>query len=62
MSSKISAGSYDLNKWLYGGYDSDIITTLYGPGGSGKTTAVLDWLLTQSRSALEDDEVPLWTL
>jgi DNA repair protein RadB len=35
--SKISAGSYDLNKFLYGGYETDIITTLYGPGGSGKS-------------------------
>lgn len=35
--SKVSAGSYDLNKWLYGGYESDIITTIYGPAGSGKT-------------------------
>jgi DNA repair protein RadB len=34
---KISAGSYDLNKFLAGGYESDIITTIYGPGGSGKT-------------------------
>jgi DNA repair protein RadB len=34
---KISAGSYDLNKFLYGGYEKDIITTIYGPGGSGKT-------------------------
>lgn len=34
---KISAGSYDLNKFLFGGYETDIITTLYGPGGSGKS-------------------------
>lgn len=34
---KISAGSYDLNKWLYGGYESDVITTLYGAPGCGKT-------------------------
>ncbi len=34
---KISAGSYDLNKWLFGGYERDIITTIYGPAGSGKT-------------------------
>lgn len=34
---KISAGSYDLNKFLYGGYDKDIITTIYGNAGSGKT-------------------------
>ncbi len=37
VESKISAGSYDLNKFLFGGYETDIITTLYGPGGSGKT-------------------------
>jgi DNA repair protein RadB len=34
---RISAGSYDLNKFLFGGYECDIITTIYGPGGSGKT-------------------------
>jgi DNA repair protein RadB len=34
---KISAGSYDLNKFLFGGYDKEIITTIYGPAGSGKT-------------------------
>ncbi|MFH1500865.1 MAG: DNA repair and recombination protein RadB [archaeon] len=34
---RISAGSYDLNKWLFGGYEQDIITTIYGPAGSGKT-------------------------
>ncbi len=37
VDSKISAGSYDINKFLFGGYETDIITTLYGPGGSGKT-------------------------
>ncbi|MBU4308174.1 MAG: DNA repair and recombination protein RadB [Nanoarchaeota archaeon] len=34
---KISAGSYDLNKWLFGGYENDIITMLAGPPGCGKT-------------------------
>ena len=34
---KISTGSYDLNKWLYGGYEKDIITMIAGPPGSGKT-------------------------
>lgn len=34
---KISAGSYDLNKWLHGGYESEVITTIYGSAGSGKT-------------------------
>jgi DNA repair protein RadB len=35
--SRISAGAYDLNKFLSGGYETDIITTLYGGGGSGKS-------------------------
>ncbi|MFA5060822.1 MAG: DNA repair and recombination protein RadB [Candidatus Pacearchaeota archaeon] len=34
---RISSGSYDLNKFLYGGFETDIITTFYGPGGSGKS-------------------------
>ena len=34
---KISTGSLDLNKFLSSGYETDIITTLYGPGGSGKS-------------------------
>jgi DNA repair protein RadB len=34
---KISTGSYDLNKWLFGGYEKDIITMLAGPPGCGKT-------------------------
>ena len=35
--SKVSSGSYDLNKWLYGGYEKDVITMIAGPAGSGKT-------------------------
>jgi len=38
---KISAGSFDLNKWLYGGYESGVITMIAGPPGSGKTNFVL---------------------
>ena len=34
---KISTGSYDFNKWLYGGYEKDVITMIAGPAGSGKT-------------------------
>lgn len=34
---KISTGSYDLNSWLYGGYEKDIITVIYGSPGTGKT-------------------------
>ncbi len=38
---KISAGSFDLNKWLYGGYEKGIITMIAGPPGSGKTNFVI---------------------
>jgi DNA repair protein RadB len=38
---KISTGSFDLNKWLYGGYEEDVITMIAGPPGSGKTNFVL---------------------
>lgn len=34
---KISTGSYDFNKWLWGGYEKDIITMVAGPPASGKT-------------------------
>jgi len=46
---KISAGSYDLNKWLQGGYDMDIITTLYGGPGSGKTNFCLLAAVSQAK-------------
>ena len=38
---KISAGSEILDKLLEGGYESDIISTVYGPAGSGKTLLCL---------------------
>jgi len=38
---KISSGNRDMDEWLDGGYESDIITTLYGPAGSGKTNLCL---------------------
>ena len=34
---KISTGSYDFNKWLYGGYEKGIITMIAGAPGCGKT-------------------------
>lgn len=46
---KISAGSYDLNKFLYGGYDKDIITTIYGPAGSGKTNLCVLVAVSQAK-------------
>jgi DNA repair protein RadB len=38
---KISTGSKVLDKLLDGGYETDVVTTLYGPAGSGKTTTCL---------------------
>ena len=46
---RISAGSYDLNKWLFGGYEKDIITTIYGPAGSGKTNFCLLAAVSQAK-------------
>jgi len=37
MVEKISTGSYDFNKWLYGGFEKDVISMIAGPPGSGKT-------------------------
>tara|TARA_Y100000034_G_scaffold60046_1_gene73003 strand:- start:39 stop:776 length:738 start_codon:yes stop_codon:yes gene_type:complete len=34
---KISTGSFDFNKWLFGGYEKEVITMIAGPPGSGKT-------------------------
>ena len=34
---KISTGSFDLNNWLEGGYEKEIITMIVGPAGAGKT-------------------------
>ncbi|HLF53973.1 MAG TPA: DNA repair and recombination protein RadB [Candidatus Nanoarchaeia archaeon] len=49
MISKISAGSYDLNKWLYGGYESDIINVIYGGSGTGKTNFCLLAAVSQAK-------------
>jgi len=38
---KISAGSNILDELLEGGYEDDIINTIYGPAGSGKTLLCL---------------------
>ena len=38
---KIMTGSHDLNNWLRGGYENDILTLLYGPAASGKSNFVL---------------------
>lgn len=46
---KISAGSYDLNKWLYGGYDMDIVSVIYGASGTGKTNFCLLATVSQAK-------------
>jgi len=46
---KISAGSFDLNKWLFGGYERDIITMIAGPAGSGKTNFTMIAALSQAK-------------
>ncbi len=38
---RITTGSVPLDNFLNGGYDSNIITTIYGPSGSGKTNLCL---------------------
>ncbi len=38
---KISTGAVFLDNFLSGGYDEDIITTVYGPSGVGKTNLCL---------------------
>jgi len=49
MTDKISAGSFELNKFLSGGYENDIITTIYGPGGSGKSNLCVIVATSQAR-------------
>ena len=46
---RISAGAFELNKFLFGGYETDIITTLYGPGGSGKSNFCIIVATSQAR-------------
>lgn len=46
---KISTGSYDLNKWLYGGYEKGVITMIAGPPGSGKTNMAVLTACSQAK-------------
>jgi DNA repair protein RadB len=43
----ISTGSKILDEFLVSGYEKDVITTIYGPAGSGKTNLVLIALVDQ---------------
>jgi len=47
---KISTGSFDLNTWLNGGYEKDIITMIAGPPGSGKTNFSILASCSQSKN------------
>jgi len=47
--SKISAGNYDLNVWLSGGYDLGIVTTIYGGPGAGKTNFCMIAAVSQAK-------------
>ena len=38
---KVHAGTDVIGELLDGGYESDVVTTIYGPAGSGKTNIVL---------------------
>lgn len=38
---QVSPGTEVISELLNGGYESDIVTTIYGPAGSGKTNIVL---------------------
>ena len=49
MVEKISTGSYDLDKLLNGGYETDAITTFYGPGGSGKSNLCMISIVHQTK-------------
>jgi len=49
MTNKISSGSYDLNRFLQGGFEKDIITTIYGPGGSGKSNLIMCVCVSQAK-------------
>lgn len=51
---KIMTGSYDLNKWLDGGYEKDVITLFYGPAASGKSNFVM---LASCHQAKKDKKV-----
>ena len=46
---RISSGSYELNQWLHGGYETDVISVIYGPAGSGKTNFCLLAAVSQAK-------------
>ena len=49
METRIKTGSGKLDGFLEGGYEKGIITTIYGPSGTGKTTACLLAMIEASK-------------
>lgn len=47
---RIPTGSKILDKMLNGGYETDIVTTVYGPAGSGKTTLCILCAIIMART------------
>ena len=47
---RIPTGSKILDKMLEGGYEKDVITTIYGPAGSGKTVLAMLCSLNMARN------------
>ncbi|MDD5193993.1 MAG: ATPase domain-containing protein [Candidatus Nanoarchaeia archaeon] len=52
--SKILTGSHDLNNWLEGGYETGVITLLYGPPASGKSNFAI---MTSCHQAKKDKKI-----
>ena len=50
LDNRLPTGSKILDIMLDGGYEKDIVTTIYGPAGSGKTVLCLLAAMTMSRS------------
>ncbi len=50
MENKIPTGSKILDRMLQGGYEKDIITTIYGPAGSGKTVLCILCAVNMARN------------
>jgi DNA repair protein RadB len=50
MADKTSTGSIVFDRLLEGGYENDVITTVYGPAGSGKTLACLACAVAVARN------------
>ena len=50
LSNRIPTGSKVLDSMLDGGYEKDVITTIYGPAGSGKTVLCLLCSISMART------------